>query len=106
MQQIYTWLIFILLVILSFFFLVRSLWKDKEIYFASWKEMTSFEKICLKLGLLLYITIPLIKEHPSKDSYIAKVSIEIFTALAGALFVLGALAFLKYAHEHNKSKKQ
>lgn len=106
MQQICTWLIFILLVILSFFFLVRSLWKDKEIYFASWKEMTSFEKICLELGLLLYITIPLIKEHPSKDSYIAKVSIEIFTALAGALFVLGALAFLKYAHEHNKSKKQ
>jgi len=109
MQQIYPWLIlvlFALLVIESFFFLVRSLWKDKEIFFASWKEMKSFERTCLQVGLLLYITIPLLKEHPSKDSYVAKVLIDIFTALAGALFVLGALAFLKYAHEHDKSKKQ
>ena len=109
MQEIYPWIIlvlFILMIIGSFFFLARSLRKEKEIFFASWKEMTSFEKICLKTGLLLYATIPFLKGHPSKDSYIAKVSIDIFTALAGALFVLGALAFLKYVHEHSKSNKQ
>ena len=109
MQQIYPWMVlvlFFLLVIGSFFFLARSLWKDKEMFFLSWKEMTSFERICLKTGLLLYITIPFLKDHPSNESYIAKVSIDIFTALAGALFVLGALAFLKYAHEHSKSNKE
>ena len=109
MQQIYPWLVlvlFVLLIIGSFFFLARSLWKDKEMFFASWKEMTSFEKICLKIGLLFYVIIPFLKEHPSNESYIAKVSIDIFSALAGALFVLGALAFLKYAHEHSKSNKQ
>jgi len=109
MQQIYSWLVlmlFVLLIIGSFLFLVRSLWKDKEMLFTSWKEMASFEKICLKTGLLLYVTIPFLKEHPSNESYIAKVSIDIFTALAGALFVLGALAFLKYVHEHSKSNKQ
>ena len=109
MQQIYPWLIlalFALLVIGVFFFLGKSLWKDKEMFFTSWRKMTSFEKSCLKSGFLLYITLPLLKEHPSKDSYITKVSIEIFTAIAGALFVLGVLAFLKYAHEQNESNNQ
>ncbi|MCG5526362.1 hypothetical protein LRB11_15735 [Ectothiorhodospira haloalkaliphila] len=108
MQQIYSWailLVFVLLVLGSFFFLARSLWQDKEMFFGSWKEMTSFEKISLKVGLILYVAIPFLKEHPSKDWYVTQISIDILTALAGALFVLGALAFLKYAHERNKSKK-
>jgi len=109
MQQIYPWLILVLFALLaigSFFFLARSLWKDKEMFFASWNEMTLFERACLQISLLFYITIPLLKEHPSKDSYIAKVLIDISIELAGVLFVVGALAFLKYAHEYSKSKKQ
>ena len=106
MQQLYPWVIlvvFVLGILISFTFLVRALWKDKRMFFDSWRKMSSFEKISLKIGLLLYVTIPILKEHPSKDSYITKVSIDIFTALASALFVLGVLAFLKYAHEQNNS---
>ena len=109
MQQIYHWavlLAFISLVLGSFFFLSRSLWQDRKMFVASWKEMTSFEQISLQVGLLLYIAIPFLKEHPSRDTYLAQVSIDILTALSGALFVLGALAFLKYAHEQKKADKQ
>lgn len=109
MQQLYPWLIlvvFILVIIASPVFLARALWKDKRMFLESWREMSSFEKISLKIGLLLYVVIPILKEHPSKDSYVSKVSIDIFTALANALFILGVLAFLKYAHEKNKSNEK
>lgn len=109
MQQIYPWAIllaFILLLGGSFFFLATSLWQDRKMFVASWKEMTSFEKISLKVGLLIYVVIPFLKEHPSRGTYLTQVSIGILTALAEALFVLEVLAFLKYAHECNKSKSK
>ncbi len=109
MQQLYPWLILavlILVILISFIFLARALWKDKRMFFESWRKMSSFEKISLEIGLLFYVVIPILKENPSKDSYISKVSIDIFTALASALFVLGVLAFLKYAHEQNNSNKK
>lgn len=98
-------LLFVALIVGSFIILIRSLWKDKDLFLHSWRQMTSFEKKELQIGLILYVVLPLFKEHPAKDSYIAKIFINIFTALASALFVMGALTFLKHLHELSKERQ-
>ncbi|WP_457573276.1 hypothetical protein [Desulfolithobacter sp.] len=98
-------LIFVVLIVGSFIILIRSLREDKGLFLHSWRRMTSFERNELQIGLILYAVLPLFKEHPANGSYIAKIFIDIFTALAGALFTMGALTFLKHLHEVSKERQ-
>lgn len=84
---------------------VRGVWKEHSVFIAAWKRMESFEKVSFQVGLVYYCAIPLLKEHSSKDTYIAQVFVDILTGLTNALFILGALAFLKHGHELVKERR-
>ena len=92
-------LITILLIACLIFLTIMVFYKNRVLFVNSWQKMATFEKYSLKIGLGLFFVVPLLKQHPSKDSYITMVLTDLCSALASALFILGMLVFLKYAHE-------
>ena len=88
-------LIFSLLVCLSFIHMVIHLKRDWPTTSKAWKQMEPFEKSLFYIGLIFFISIPVLKEHPAASLYFAKVLIEILPALAGSFFVAGVLAFMR-----------
>ncbi|WP_269620697.1 hypothetical protein [Zhongshania sp. BJYM1] len=73
--------------------------RDWPIVSSAWRQMESFEKRLLYMGLSLFIFIPALKDHPAASWYVAKVAIEILPALAGAFLVAGVIAFMRQVHE-------
>lgn len=65
----------------------------------TWQTMPDWEKACLYSGTILYATVPMLSEHPAGGSYVAEVLLSIVGVLANALFIIGAIAFLKRAHD-------
>jgi uncharacterized membrane protein YraQ (UPF0718 family) len=65
----------------------------------AWIQMNIFEKNLLKIGVYIFIFIPLLKSHPSANWYFAQILIEILPVLAGSFFVVGVISFMKQAHK-------
>ncbi len=97
--------VILLIAIAIFYALFKGVWQERYIYIKAYKSLESFKKVSLKTGLIYYLIIPLLNSHPAKDTYIGQVSINILTAIANALFVLGVIALLEKCHEINKEEK-
>lgn len=78
-----------------------ALWKQRSTMKRAWSAMSSWEKGSLQIGLLLYVGVAVLESHPTAGAKGASVMIRVVEALANALFVLGALAFLQRGHERN-----
>lgn len=92
----------ILVVIGNVIVFILSIRQDKELYFSAWKKMSSFEKTSLYGGILNYSMFLYLKQDPSYEFIIFKILIELLLLLGGAMFVVGAIAFLGHAHEINR----
>lgn len=91
----------VFIVILLFFAVlwVRSVWRERSIFKASWAGMTPWKKQTLQFGLLLYAVTPLLESHPAKESYICALSVKLLEASANGLFLVGIVAFLENCSE-------
>ncbi len=104
---------FIIVTILSLFLLFvlgyilyagYSLFKERSNIKKAWTSTDPFARRSFIAGLLLFISIPALKEHPSHDWYFAKVLLEILPAVASGLFVAGLIEFFRELHNlHNRN---
>jgi len=53
----------------------------------AWTSTDPFARRAFIVGLLLFVSVPALKEHPAHDWYFAKVLLEILPAVASGLFV-------------------
>ncbi len=96
-----------------FFFLVvgmlvrvfLGLWKDRTKLRRAWNALPSWERACLQIGTLFYACLPMLKSHPSSNSYIVEFLISLMQAMANGMFIVGVLAFLQKGHDLNKGEK-
>ncbi|HPD21956.1 MAG: hypothetical protein ACOX3E_13530 [Desulfomonilia bacterium] len=63
------------------------------------ERMESVEKRLLLVGFLLYLFLPMVKNHPAATSYVGNVAVPLYEGIASALFFFGALAFTRILHE-------
>jgi hypothetical protein len=82
------------------FYALYSIFKEWPTIKKTWKATQPFARRAFTSGLLLFISIPALKEHPANDWYLAKVCLEIFPAIASGLFVAGLLEFFKKLHNN------
>ncbi|MFQ2472337.1 hypothetical protein [Aeromonas rivipollensis] len=77
--------------------------RDYPRYRGIYSQLESFEKHCFKSGLSLFFVIPIIKNSKFSQDYIFQVVSEIGTALAGGMFLIGVIAFIRELHNsrHN-----
>lgn len=78
--------------------------KGFEIENKSWGALQKFEKNSLIIGFILYVLLPLIKEHSQSSTIIGQIILPMFEGLANALFFLGVVAFLHILHEKENKK--
>ena len=100
-------LLFFLVVIVLIVWFSIDIWKERGHLMKIWENVPRYEQKALIVGLLLFLAIPLLKGHSAHESYIPAVLIELVYSTAGALFVLGILAFLKEGHSlRNNNQKE
>lgn len=90
----------ICLIIIVFLLLLISFVRNWKQINVSFSVLQSFEKSALWAGLSLFVLLPLLKSHPQSTSYFGEVSISILSNVAIALFILGAVSFLKSVHKN------
>lgn len=90
--------ILIIILLANVVFIVWSARKDWSIVSGAWRQMESFEKRLLYMGLSLFVFIPALKDHPASEWYFAKVVIEVLPVLAGSFLVAGVIAFMRQVH--------
>ena len=66
-------------------------------------RLKSTEKRLLVSGLFFYAAIPLLKDHPYGNSYLAQVIIPIYTKIAEGLCIAVILSFFKSEEKHSVS---
>ncbi|CAI2314186.1 MULTISPECIES: hypothetical protein [Vibrio] len=72
--------------------------RDYPRYRGIYSQLESFEKHCFKSGLSLFFLIPIVKNSKYSQDYIFQVLSEIGTALAGGMFLIGVIAFIRELH--------
>ncbi|ENP8453112.1 hypothetical protein [Vibrio parahaemolyticus] len=72
--------------------------RDYPRYRGIYSQLESFEKHCFKSGLSLFFLIPVVKNSKYSQDYIFQVLSEIGTALAGGMFLIGVIAFIRELH--------
>ncbi|EPR7547188.1 hypothetical protein KW497_10525 [Vibrio fluvialis] len=72
--------------------------RDYPRYRGIYSQLESFEKHCFKSGLSLFFIIPIVKNSKYSQDYIFQVLSEIGTALAGGMFLIGVIAFIRELH--------
>ena len=85
----------------AFIWLIIEIYKGRHAINYARKNMESFEKSSFLFGFALFVFIPVLKDDPHAKEYIPGIIIDISTALASALFMLGALSFMKLMHNYN-----
>ncbi|MGI2784479.1 hypothetical protein [Vibrio alginolyticus] len=72
--------------------------RDYPRYRGIYSQLESFEKHCFKSGLSLFFLIPIVKNSKYSQDYIFQVLSGIGTALAGGMFLIGVIAFIRELH--------
>lgn len=76
-------------------------YRDYPRYSMIFSRLENYEKHCFRSGLSLFFIIPIIKGSEYADIFIFQVVSEIGTALAGGLFLIGVIAFIRELHTSN-----
>lgn len=66
-------------------------------------RLESFERHCFKSGLGLFFIIPFLKHGEHSKGYLIQVLAEVGTALAGGMFLIGVIAFIRELHNTNSN---
>jgi|GEM_PF-7122020 len=103
----YKWILASVVIILALsqlFWVFYKAWKERDKLKSAWAAMSSWEKISLQIGLLLYACLPMFKAHPSSSNYAVSVLLSLMEAIANGAFLVGVLAFLQRGHEQNNRR--
>ncbi|GHF03070.1 hypothetical protein [Thalassotalea profundi] len=92
----------LLLPVVYFTWAFLSLKKDMPDISDVWKNLDSFNKYLIKMGLVLLIPVPYLKSIPEKDLYPVAFCIELLPALATGFFVTGVIAYSKAMYDHKQ----
>lgn len=106
-MQIFEWLTilaFLTMLLYSLFQMGKAaigFYRDYPRYSVVFSRLENYEKHCFKSGLSLFVIIPIMKGSEYSDIFIFQVLSEIGTALAGGLFLIGVIAFIRELHTSN-----
>ncbi len=98
-----SWLILILAILLPVGFIIyagRDITKELPVFklAKAWKKLECFERHLFKVGLVLFIPIPVLKNHILADTYPLEFLVELLPAVASAMLVTGILALVRELH--------
>ena len=97
-ERIIAVVIFSIIILVFIAVFARIVWKQRPIFTETYRQIPSYEKMSLQLGILLMSFVPLFESHPAKDSYVPKVLLSLMSEAGKALFIIGLVAFLQRAH--------
>ena len=67
----------------------------------AWQRLACFERHLFKVGLVLFLPIPVLKNHILADTYVLEFLVELLPAIASAMLVTGIVALVRELHSES-----